>query len=308
MAFLDVEKRRNTVVSTNSGTTQPMDESIHMASSLGIMKPGFTRINLAYFMPDEEIEFLLAAVNIVANEGWKLLPQYAYDVEHGSWHHRSSKNVYNLMTLDDITYNYGDEFHMVVKGNINPRSEPGKRQSFSEIMKKARRIIESADTVGRKLYPFDEITMKEYLPEGLLPYIWWLEPQYAMLSINNQSTKSLTRMKQASIPLKPRIASGPISNAALSSRYPKIRLNENLAQLTKATPVLDSHIKKIPDRVREWVKQSSSSNVTGKDGEMVKQLVSYPISTSSRCSSFYSFELYTLRSPFKFPQLGRWYE
>lgn len=267
MAFLDVEVRRDTIINDRDGSATRMDQSMRNASSLGIMKPGFTRLNLAYFMPDEEVEFILAAVNIVANDGWKLLPQYAYDVEHGTWQHRRHKHPYKLMDLDDITYNYRDQFHMVVKGNINPRSEPSKRQSFSHIMKKAKHILAEADKIGRELYPFDEVTMKEYLPDNLLPYVWWLEPQYAMHSLNKQSTKSLAMLRVASIPLKPRVASGPV-DPQLSSRYAKFHQPKDHSQEELQST------QKPSDRVIKWVEQSSGRNV-GKYGyhDMVNEML-----------------------------------
>ncbi|EDO35942.1 predicted protein, partial [Nematostella vectensis] len=42
---------------------------------LEIMKPGFARINLPYFMDDETVHYVLEAVDMVATHGWKLLPQ-----------------------------------------------------------------------------------------------------------------------------------------------------------------------------------------------------------------------------------------
>jgi hypothetical protein len=38
------------------------------------MKPGFTRFNLTYFASDEEVEYILSALEFIANDGWKLLP------------------------------------------------------------------------------------------------------------------------------------------------------------------------------------------------------------------------------------------
>jgi len=42
---------------------------------LEIMKPGFARVGLPYFMNDKPVDFVLNAVNMVATHGWKLLPQ-----------------------------------------------------------------------------------------------------------------------------------------------------------------------------------------------------------------------------------------
>ena len=38
-----------------------------------LMKPGFTRFNLSYFASEEEIDYILNALEFVAEEGWKFL-------------------------------------------------------------------------------------------------------------------------------------------------------------------------------------------------------------------------------------------
>ena len=39
------------------------------------LKPGFVRLNLPWFSPDEEIDYILDALEMVADNGWKLLCQ-----------------------------------------------------------------------------------------------------------------------------------------------------------------------------------------------------------------------------------------
>lgn len=36
-----------------------------------LMKPGFTRLNLSYFASEEEVNYLLNALEFIAEEGWK---------------------------------------------------------------------------------------------------------------------------------------------------------------------------------------------------------------------------------------------
>lgn len=52
------------------------------------IKPGWTRINFNYFLSEETVEFLLAAVEWVADRGWKLLPLYRFEPRTGLWRHR----------------------------------------------------------------------------------------------------------------------------------------------------------------------------------------------------------------------------
>ncbi|KAJ1549065.1 hypothetical protein HK405_010371 [Cladochytrium tenue] len=54
-----------------------------------VLKPGMSRVSFPYFADDEEVEYILEAVNFVADHGWKFLPQYDYDPQKGAWHHVS---------------------------------------------------------------------------------------------------------------------------------------------------------------------------------------------------------------------------
>jgi len=38
------------------------------------MKPGFTRLNLSYFVNDQEIDYILNAIEFLAYHAWKFLP------------------------------------------------------------------------------------------------------------------------------------------------------------------------------------------------------------------------------------------
>jgi hypothetical protein len=38
------------------------------------MKPGFIRFNLSYFASDEEVDYILNALNFITTDGYKFLP------------------------------------------------------------------------------------------------------------------------------------------------------------------------------------------------------------------------------------------
>uniref|UniRef100_H3H5W5 Aminotransferase class V domain-containing protein n=1 Tax=Phytophthora ramorum TaxID=164328 RepID=H3H5W5_PHYRM len=52
-----------------------------------MLRPGFTRVSFPYFMTTAELEYVLAAVNFVATDGWKFLPQYKFNHKSGAWKH-----------------------------------------------------------------------------------------------------------------------------------------------------------------------------------------------------------------------------
>mmetsp|Transcript_14806 Transcript_14806/g.38533 ORF Transcript_14806/g.38533 Transcript_14806/m.38533 type:complete len:531 (-) Transcript_14806:61-1653(-) len=66
---------------------------IVLEHGLAIAKPGWSRLNFSWTMTDAEVDFLVAAVCQVADEGWKLLPLYAVDPRTGTFEHRASSRA-----------------------------------------------------------------------------------------------------------------------------------------------------------------------------------------------------------------------
>jgi selenocysteine lyase/cysteine desulfurase len=52
------------------------------------IKPGWVRVNLNYFVSETVIDYVLEAVELVADHGWRLLPDYRFDPASGLWRHR----------------------------------------------------------------------------------------------------------------------------------------------------------------------------------------------------------------------------
>ena len=59
-----------------------------IADGCEVIKPGWVRLNFNYFIPEEEFEYILEAVHLVSNEGWRLLPLYTFDTSTAVWRHR----------------------------------------------------------------------------------------------------------------------------------------------------------------------------------------------------------------------------
>ncbi|MFI7680167.1 aminotransferase class V-fold PLP-dependent enzyme [Actinophytocola sp. NPDC049390] len=54
------------------------------------IKPGWTRINFNYFITDTVRDYLIDAVELVAEHGHRLLPDYRFDPHTGLWHHHAT--------------------------------------------------------------------------------------------------------------------------------------------------------------------------------------------------------------------------
>ncbi len=67
------------------------------------IKPGWVRINFNYFISETVFEYVVAAVRLVARDGWRLLGEYRFDIARGRWRHRNGP-VEPPLRLSDVGY------------------------------------------------------------------------------------------------------------------------------------------------------------------------------------------------------------
>jgi len=98
-------------------TSRAVDREV--AQGFEIIKPGWARVNFNYFISDEEFDYIVQAVHLVAAHGWKLLPRYTIDIRTGVWTHRDA--TLDLMSLSDISY---DDATMTYRHVQQPDDSP----------------------------------------------------------------------------------------------------------------------------------------------------------------------------------------
>ena len=70
------------------------------------IKPGWVRVNFNYFIAEETFQYLLDAVELVADVGRALLPYSRFEPDNGLWKHRDGEAV-PPVSLCDISYAEG---------------------------------------------------------------------------------------------------------------------------------------------------------------------------------------------------------
>ncbi len=70
------------------------------------IKPGWIRVNFNYFISEAVFEFILASVDLIATDGWRLLPDYRFEPASGLWRHRAGSPEPPL-SLRDVSYDEG---------------------------------------------------------------------------------------------------------------------------------------------------------------------------------------------------------
>ncbi|XP_060606543.1 uncharacterized protein LOC132758858, partial [Ruditapes philippinarum] len=148
-----------------------------------ILRPGFTRINLPYFLDEESLEYSLEAVKLVAEEGWKLLPQYMFNPEYGEWRQRDFQVFKDRKWLGHISYNSG-EMSYKVPPLVNKGPLP---DNYKDCLQKARELFSQAGKTRQQLA--DHFLMFD---EASKPLRWFLLPSEAADCLQgNQSQNAL---------------------------------------------------------------------------------------------------------------------
>lgn len=113
-------------------------ERFHAAINAGSegIKPGWVRVNFNYFISEATFRFVLAAVEFVAREGWRFLPDYDFDATTGIWRHRQARRG-DTLSLEDITW-FGDR----MAGRSHHRTEP--ESAYEGYLAEARRLAGQA--------------------------------------------------------------------------------------------------------------------------------------------------------------------
>jgi hypothetical protein len=87
------------------GIDEPHSHKFQDAISGGCngLKPGWTRINLNYFLTDPVADYLIEAIDLLGHDGWRLLEDYRFDPTTGLWRHQTPATTQPLR-LTDIHY------------------------------------------------------------------------------------------------------------------------------------------------------------------------------------------------------------
>lgn len=115
------------------------------------VRPGWIRINFNYFISEQVFDYIVQAVNLVARQGWKLMPRYHFHPESGLWHH-NDRDTRHVMRLSEISYESG-------KLEYRSRHATEPETVLPGYLEEARKILGRAKAERR------EITDPRFTPE-----------------------------------------------------------------------------------------------------------------------------------------------
>ncbi len=121
-----------------------------------ILRPGWVRLNFNYFIDEATFEYLLRAIELVAEHGWRLLPYYCFDPHHGVWRYQGE--VAQTGKLPDFAELPGEESEAALP-----------EQDLAKSLAEAEFELMRTTRPGRR-YPI-------VLPDAVLNLCWFVLPQ-----------------------------------------------------------------------------------------------------------------------------------
>ena len=67
------------------------------------IRPGWVRVNFNYFVSENVFEFILSAVHLIADHGWRMLPEYDFDPMTALWSYLKGSGAVPL-SLHDVMF------------------------------------------------------------------------------------------------------------------------------------------------------------------------------------------------------------
>jgi len=131
------------------------------------IKPGWIRVNFNYFISETVFRYILEAVELIAREGWRLLPHYRFDPAAGLWHHVGTQAEAPL-TLRDIRYSA-----RAMEFQAHRRQEPESR--LDDYLAEARELLADPPAPAARPQTASQLVVGDDF-EGLR---WFLLPDEA---------------------------------------------------------------------------------------------------------------------------------
>src|SRR4051794_13377320 len=127
------------------------------------IKPGWVRINFNYFISEAVLDYVVEAVTLVAEQGWLLMPDYAFDPATGLWRHRAGP-VEPPLRLDQVTYD-GETGEMTYPHH----DEPVPESALPGYLDEARAVFAAAGLHDQATY--DDSAATPSMPSVSMPSV-----------------------------------------------------------------------------------------------------------------------------------------
>ena len=100
------------------------------------LKPGWCRVGFHYVFDDAEVEYLIGAVEFLAEHGHRFVPQYQFDAKSGRWQHKQWQTPSATFSISEALQS------TPIRARALP--EEARRQRYKNYLEQALRLAEAA--------------------------------------------------------------------------------------------------------------------------------------------------------------------
>ena len=165
--------------------TAPLAGQLHDAPYL---KWGFCRLSLVYFNSDEDIEYVIKALLDVADNAWKLLPQYEFDPQSSNWSHHYARGVQPTVPSFKLDGAHDELQRHAIQISISDAQSD--KKYYDSTLAEAMRVYESSYALYNDdgAFSVDSVTDfdSELYSKGLKQFSWFLFPKEVHTSARSQ--------------------------------------------------------------------------------------------------------------------------
>jgi selenocysteine lyase/cysteine desulfurase/tRNA(Ile)-lysidine synthase TilS/MesJ len=157
-------------------TSKKIEQVLLEDDDYEFLRPGFTRISFNYFIDETTFQYIIDAVQFVADHGWKLLPHYTFYPETNEWVHNNNKKFTTRRWLHNISYaNDKMEYRNMIGMKVT-------NKEFKKYMEEAQKILADAtEDFLKKSFTLPD--QKFLLPEHAEKLRWFIYPSEALVDL-----------------------------------------------------------------------------------------------------------------------------
>ncbi|CAL8115207.1 unnamed protein product [Orchesella dallaii] len=151
-------------------------------SAYEVFRPGFTRLSIPYHTPAQEAEYVIEAVKLIAEHGYKLLPLYTCNPETGEFHHHSTNMYQNRKWLSWATFDTEG-----IRYKERQRNSSEDYPNYKECLEQAKTIMTNAHNLCKRRTLPDQSLMFDAAAARLK---WFMLPSEALEVLNNHQNNT----------------------------------------------------------------------------------------------------------------------
>jgi selenocysteine lyase/cysteine desulfurase/LmbE family N-acetylglucosaminyl deacetylase len=189
------------------------------------IKPGWTRLNFNYFINPAACDYLIEAVHLIAQDGWKLLTDYRFEPATGLWHHADARKEPPLR-LSQVRY---DDGGVLRYPSVHVQAPPN---AYVLYMERARALLDA-----RSATPAWDDQERTGLPSDFEDLRWFTLPRACLHPDANGDQPGARAPAPGSVERlrpSPRYRGAPVSGGAAVRAHPSGASRPVAAQIPPA--------------------------------------------------------------------------